>query len=146
MSKKAKVTIGAIVSIIVVVGIGLLGLGEAIYRNSDGERGWSLGASVYELFGWDADAYRSDFGRGRVTRGGEANLLDLPLVDEDGDGVPDRVQVPVEATFGHGFGSRFAYGRHSFGVVGRMFCWGCFALVIGAGLLYYRWRRNQAHG
>jgi hypothetical protein len=142
MSKKAKVTIGAIVSIIIVVGIGLLGLGEAVYRNSDGERGWSLGASVYELFGWDADAYRSDFGRGRLTRGGEADLWDLPLVDEDGDGVPDRVQVPVEGASGRSF----ARGRHSFGVVGGLFCWGFFALAIGVGFLFYRRRRNQAHG
>ena len=146
MSKKSKVTIGVFVSVIVVVGIGLLGLGEAIYRNSDGERGWSLGAGVYELFGWDADAYRSDFGRGRVTRGGEADLLDLPLEDEDGDGVPDRVQVPVEAAFGRGFGSRFDRGRHSFGSVGRLFCWVFFALAIGAVILFYRRRRDQAHG
>ena len=145
MSKKSIVTIGLVISVIVVVGIGLLGLGEAIYRNSDGQRGWSLGAGVYELFGWDADAYRSDFSRGRVVRGGEADPLDLPLVDEDGDGVPDRVQVPVEAVFGRGFGSRFGRGGHSFGVVGRMFCWGFFGLAIGAGFMLYRRRRNQAH-
>jgi hypothetical protein len=145
MSNRSKVTIGVIVAAIVVVGIGLLGLGEAIYRKSDGERGWSLGAGVYELFGWDADAYRSDFGRGGMARGGEAELLDLPLVDEDGDGVPDRVQVPEEAAFGRGFGSRFDRSRHPFGVVGRLFCWGFFALVIGAGFVLYRRRRNRAH-
>ena len=146
MSKTHKVTIGVVVAVIVVVGFGLLGLGEAIYRNSDGERGWSLGAGVYQLFGWDADAYRSDFGRGRLARGWEADLLDLPLVDEDGDGVPDRVQVPAEAAFGRGVGSRFARDGHSFGFVGRLFCWGFIALAIGAGFLFYRRRRNKAQG
>jgi hypothetical protein len=139
MFNNRKVIIGVVVAAIVIVGIGLLGLGEAIYRHSDGERGWSVGAGLYELLGWDAEDYRSDFGRGRDSEDGS---WDLSLVDEDGDGVPDRVRIPEEATFDRGF----ARGRRSFGFARGLFCLSFVAMAIVAGVLFYRRRRDQAQG
>lgn len=134
MFNNRKVIVGVVVATIVIVGIGLLGLGEAIYRHSDGERGWSVGAGLYELLGWDADDYRSDF------HDSEGESLDLSLVDEDGDGVPDRVRISEEAVWGHGF----ARGRRSFGFARRLFCLSFVAMAIVAGVLLYHRRRNQA--
>lgn len=80
MSKRGKVVIGVIVVAIVVVGLGLLRWGEMVYRASDGERGWSMGATVYQALGWGSEAYRADldraapeegaFGRGRIAHSG----------------------------------------------------------------------------
>jgi hypothetical protein len=67
MSRKWQVAIGVIVAVVVLSGMGVLRWGGMIYRASDGERGWSLGATVYELLGWGAEAYRSDFGWDRAT-------------------------------------------------------------------------------
>jgi hypothetical protein len=67
MSRKWQVAIGVIVAVVALSGICMLRWGGMIYRASDGERGWSLGATVYELLGWGAEAYRSDFGWDRAT-------------------------------------------------------------------------------
>jgi len=67
MSKKWQVVIGVIVAVVVLGGIGALRWGGMVYRASDGERGWSLGASVYELLGWGEEAYRADFDWDRAT-------------------------------------------------------------------------------
>lgn len=67
MSRKWQVAIGVIVAVVALSGISALRWGGMVYRASDGERGWSLGAAVYELLGWGAEAYRSDFGWERAT-------------------------------------------------------------------------------
>ena len=126
MSQRRKVAIGVIVAAIVVVGLGLLRWSGMVYRVSDGERGWSLGATVYEALGWGSEAYRSDFGWDRA--------------------------VPEEGAFGAGRIARF--GRHSglshgwrhgrafgpFRAVGGLGCLAFLAALIGLGV--FLWRRQ----
>jgi hypothetical protein len=100
MSTKWKVTIGVIVAAVVVSGIGLLCLGSVIYRNSDGEYGWSPVAYVSELvWGAGASAYLPEPSWGPAA-------YKVRLVDDDEDGVPDRgvIEVPTAAAFGWDFG------------------------------------------
>lgn len=121
MSKKWKIAVGVIVAVVAFTGLGLLRWGEAIYWISGGERGWSLGVSAYQVLGWGSEAYRSDFGWDDALEGEEARWtdeFDARLVDDDGDGVPDRavVEVPSEhrGRFGHGFDHDIDHGisRH----------------------------------
>ena len=112
MSKRGKVVIGVVVVAIVVVGLGLLRWGGMVYRASDGARGWSLGATVYQALGWGVDAYRADFGR----------------VAPEGEGLGRG----HGAHFGHGFGP-FRAVR---GLGGLVFL----AALIGLGV--FLWRRQ----
>lgn len=143
MSRKQKITIGVIVAIIVVVGGGLLRWGSVVYWNSDGERGWSLGAAVYELLGWGSEAYRDDFGREHVLYDGE-DALGVHLVDDDEDGVPDRGVVETFTGSVSVFGHRTPFGRvrgHG-GKLGGLMCLVPLALLGGLAVVFYRQRRK----
>ena len=110
MSKKWKVAIGVVVAVVIVCGIGLLHMGSMIYWGSGGEWGWSPAASIAELvWGPGASEYIPRFGRGLAADKGEAGTLpqlEVRLVDDNGDGVPDRgvLEVPAGLPFGQGFG------------------------------------------
>lgn len=141
MSNKHRITIGIIVAVVVVVA-GLLHWGNAVYWSSDGQRGWSLGVLAYELLGWDAADYRSDFGRDWDAAGAEQ--LELSLLDDDGDAVPDRgvVQVPSETVSTRRSGRWF--GLHSFGRGSGLSHGGgrliFLALLIGLGIFFFHRR------
>lgn len=135
MPKKQIIGIAVLVvaSVVVCTGMGLLHWGEAIYQFSDGERGWSLGASAYQALGWGAEAYRSDFG------------LD-DAVDEGGVSDHAVVEVPVDhrGCFGHGFGGRRGRLGHASSRrgVGHLIFW---ALLAGLGvILFRRWREARS--
>lgn len=162
MSKKVKIIIGITVAAIIVIGGGLLHWGSLIYWNSDGERGWSLGASVYEFLGWDARAYKSDMGWKRVddVEGARwTDRLEVRLVDDDKDGTPDRgvVETPAESTLGRDFSdrhsffgrvrdSRFGEHRHSpFGILAGLTCLGFFGLLGGLAILFLYRQSHKAH-
>jgi len=84
MSKKWKITIGVVVAAVVVAGVGLAVWGAVTFRNRVYEHGWVPGE-------WRTEA---------------ATELEVRLVDDDGDGVPDRgvIEVPAGLPFGRGFG------------------------------------------
>ena len=126
MSRKWKVSIGIIAVVMIVAGV--LRWGSVVYRNSDGERGWSLGAAVYELLGWGSEAYRADFHE-RV------------VYDEDADeGVSLRV---ADRRFGHWFG----VGREGHfgpaGFVGGLVRLAFLALVVGLVVVFFHRRRRK---
>jgi len=178
VSKKWKVAIGVIIAAIVVSGIGLLGLGRVVYWNSGGERGWSPAAYISELvWGPGASAYIPKPGWGPAAHKGEAKVVtqlrcpepcpeqsrrvvegEVRLVDDDGDGVPDRgvieapTGLPFGRHFGPGHGSRFGpgHGPHfgrGFGlflIIGGLFRLAFLALLIGLAVAcFYRWRRAK---
>ena len=61
MSKKQWIVIGVVIVFVFMIVGGLLRWGERVYRASSGQRGWSIGASVYQMLGWGADAYQKDW-------------------------------------------------------------------------------------
>jgi hypothetical protein len=83
MSKKWKIAIGAVIAAVVVSGIALAVWGAVTFRNR-----------VYE-HGWGPGEWRT-----------EAATQEVRLVDDNGDGVPDRgvIEVPAGLPFGRGFG------------------------------------------
>lgn len=120
MSKNWKIALGVIIAVVIITGMGLLRWGGVVYRLSDGERGWSLGAAVYQMLGWGTEAYQEDFDRAYSLSDGEAELGDLY----------------GHKRFGRGFG-RAGFG----GGVGRLLF---LAFLIGLGiLLYRRWRQAR---
>jgi len=150
MSKKWKIVIGVVAVAVVSVGIALSIWGIVTFRSRGHERGWMPGA------------YR---------RGPEvATQLEVELVDDDGDGVPDRgvIDIPTAAAFGPGRGRHFGYaqGRMHFGrgfgpggglpygsafgpflIVGGLARLAFLALLIGAAILFLRrrcWARPPA--
>lgn len=167
MSKKWKVAIGIVIAVIVVSGIGLLRLGRMLNWNSDGKYGWNPAVYISELvWGTGASTYLPEFGWDSVAHMGQAEWTtewEVRLVDDDGDGVPDRgvIEAPTAAAFDRGFdlgcGSPFGYahGKHfgrgfgsgragrAFGpflIVGGMACLAFFALLIGLGVDFFRCR------
>jgi len=97
MSKK-KIAIGAIVAV-VVAGVALAVWGAVTFRNRVHEYGWEPRAHQ-----WGPEA---------------TTQLEVRLVDDDGDGIPDRgvIEVPADLPFGRGFspGRRLPFGpSHSF--------------------------------
>jgi hypothetical protein len=143
MSRKWKIVIAGVVALVVVVGIGLSIAGVVRFRRGLHGGAWESRPQ------WESEkAYYE---------------LEVELVDDDGDGVPDRgvIELPREAAFGRGhfFGGRLALGRsarfgpwrgmgfggHPFGsfpVVGGLirlvFLAG--AIVLGV-VLYRQWRK-----
>jgi hypothetical protein len=84
MSKKWKIAIGVVVAAVVVAGVGLAVWGAVTFRSRVYEHGWGPGE-------WRTEA---------------ATELEVRLVDDDGDGVPDRgvIEAPAGLPFGRGFG------------------------------------------
>jgi hypothetical protein len=174
MSKKWKVAIGVVVAVVIVCGIGLLYLSSMIYRNSGGERGWSPAAYIAELiWGPGASAYIPKHGWGPAAYKGKAGAvtqLEVRLLDDNGDGIPDRgvIEVPkglhhgwgyspspmlrTSPPFGPGHGLHFGRGLGPhFGrgfaplIVGGLFCLAFLALLIGLAVACFRcWRRAKA--
>jgi hypothetical protein len=171
MSKKWKIAIGVVVAIVIVCGIGLLHLGSVIYRSSGGERGWSPMAYLSELIwgpgasahiprpGWGPTAYKKE-------EAGAVTQLGVRLVDDNGDGIPDRgvIEVPTGLPFGRGFspgrrlpfgpgrglrfgggfGPHFGWGFSPFLIVGGLFRLAFLALlIILAVACFRRWSRAK---
>jgi hypothetical protein len=146
MSKKWKIAIGVVIAAVVVAGVALAVWGVVTFRNR-----------AYE-YGWSPRAYK---------RGSEATTqLEVRLVDDDGDGIPDRgvVEVPEDLQhswgydpsilrrgsrpamlrggphFGHGFGLHFGWGSGPFFIVGGLFRLAFLALLIGLAVAFFRHR------
>lgn len=135
MSKKwiIAIVVCAIVCVVACVGMGMLRWGEMVYRLSDGERGWSVGVAVYQLFGWDAEAYEDDFGQTRR------------LVDECEEGAVDCAETSVRLARHRG---HFANGRLGYRGAPRflagLVCLGSLGLLIVPGVIIYRrWRSTR---
>jgi len=86
MSKKWKIAIGAVIAAVVIAGIALATWGAVTFRHRIYEHGWEPRAHK-----WGSEA---------------TTQLEVRLVDDDGDGVPDRgvIEVPTGLPFGRGFG------------------------------------------
>jgi hypothetical protein len=141
MSKKwiVAIVVCTIVCIIACAGMGVLRWGEMIYRQSDGQRGWSVGVAVYQLLGWDAEAYEEDFGQ----------LHRLTVDDVDGETSADCVEIDasvghhrellrgyhLDGRFGRHGGPRFLAGLACVGFLGLM--------VVPAVFVYRRWRGTR---
>jgi len=148
MSKKWKIAIGAVIAAVVVAGVALALWGVVTFRNRVYEHGWEPRAHK-----WGPEA---------------TTQLEVRLVDDDGDGVPDRgvIEVPMGLPFGRGFapgrapsnmlrtGSRFGPGQslgphfgRGFGpflIVGGLFRLAFLALLIGLGVACFRrWGRAK---
>ena len=144
MSRKWKIAIGAVIAVVVVAGVALAVWGAVTFRSRGYPHGWEHGE-------WGPEA---------------ATQLEVRLVDDDGDGVPDRgvIEVPTGLPFGQGFGpghgSRFGpghglhfgrgFGPHfgrGFGpflIVGGLFRLAFLALLIGLAVACFRcWSRAK---
>jgi hypothetical protein len=133
MSKKWKIAIGAVIAAVVVAGVALTVWGAVTFRNR-----------VYE-HGWEPRTHK---------RGPEATTqLEVRLVDDDGDGVPDRgvIEVPEDLHpgwgygphFGRGYGPHFGRGFGPFLILGGLFRLAFLALLIGLAVAFFR-HRNRA--
>ena len=142
MSKKWKVVIGVVAAAVVVVGIALPICGMVIFRSRGYERGWVPGA-----YRWEPEV---------------ATRLEVDLVDDDGDGVPDRgvIDVPTAVAFGPGCGRPFVHARGGhfgrgfgpgrglpfgpafgpFRIVGGLARLAFLALLIGLSIIFFRHR------
>jgi hypothetical protein len=147
MSKKWKIAVGAVIAAVVVAGVALSVWGAVTFRNR-----------VYE-HGWESGVHK---------RGPEATTqLEVRLLDDNGDGMPDRgvIEFPTGLPFGQGlgpgrdlhfgpghglyFGRGFSphFGR-GFGplpIVGGLFRLAFLALLIGLAVAFFR-RRPSAKG
>lgn len=144
MSKGWKIAIGVVIAVVVIVGIGLPIAGLAIFRNWGHERSWRLGM----VHRWESEA---------DVLPPAASQLEVNLVDDDGDGVPDRgvIEFPTKAALAPGRGMHFGRGfRPGRGIRGRAF--GPFLIVGGlvhlallavvvflSIALYRHWRKAQ---
>jgi hypothetical protein len=120
MSKKWKVAIGVIVAAVVVAGIALAVWGAVTFRNRVQEYGWEPRAHK-----WGPEA---------------TTQVEVRLVDDDGDGIPDRgvIEAPTGLPFGRGFGPFF--------IVGGLFRLAFLALLIGLAVAFFRhrpWAKGQ---
>ena len=132
MSKNWKITIGVIIAVIVLVGLGMLRWGSRVYWTSGGERGWSLGASIYQMLGWGTEAYRADFG-----------WDDYEDCESDCDAVENSWDH--HRRFGPGFVRHRDRGGHVF-FAGGMGCLSFFVLLslVGLGVVgFRRWRETH---
>lgn len=133
MSKKwiIVIALAVVLGIIACAGMGVLRGGEVIYRRSGGERGWSLGVSVYQMLGWGAEAYEEDFGRAHLEDAEEGECADE--FEDD---------LHTGRRFGHKRG-RFGHGPFRF--LGGLGCLMFLALLaIPGALLYRHWRKGRS--
>ncbi len=94
MSKKWKITIGVVVAAVVVAGVGLAVWGAVTFRSRVYERAWQPRAHK-----WGPEA-KTELRCPELVEG------EVRLVDDDGDGVPDRgvIEVPEDLQYGWGYG------------------------------------------
>jgi hypothetical protein len=144
MSRKWKMAMGVIVAAVVIAGVALAVWGAVTLRSRVYEHGWGPGE-------WRTEA---------------ATELEVRLMDDDGDGIPDRgvIKVPADLPFGRGFtpgrrlpvgpGHGFDFGRgfgphfgRGFGpflFVGGLFRLAFLALLIGLAVACFRrWSRAK---
>jgi hypothetical protein len=141
VSKKWKIAIGVIIAAVVVGGVALAAWGAVTFRSRVYEHGWQPRAHK-----WGPEA---------------TTQLEVRLVDDDGDGIPDRgvIEVPEDLQhgwgygphfgsghrpcFGRGFGPHFGPGFGPFFIVGGLFRLAFLALLIGLAVAFFR-HRNRA--
>jgi hypothetical protein len=89
MSKKWKIALGAVIAAVVIAGVALAVWGAVTFRNRVHEYGWEPRAHK-----WGPEA---------------TTQLEVRLVDDDGDGIPDRgvIEVPEDLQYGWGYGPSF---------------------------------------
>ena len=88
MSKGLKIGLIVVVVVMLLGGLAALRFGAAVYHLSDGERGWSVGAAVYDLLGWGEEAFQSDFS---FSRRFATDAEDAPDDDALVSGAPARL-------------------------------------------------------
>jgi hypothetical protein len=162
VSKKWKVAIGVVIAAVVVAGVALAAWGAVTFRNRVYERGWQPGVHK-----WGPEAATQlrcpepcPEPRRRVVEG------EVRLVDDDGDGIPDRgvIEAPAGLPFGRSFGPGrgpstmlrtgscfgpghglyFGRGFGPFFIVGGLFRLAFLALLIGLGVVCFRcWSRAK---
>ena len=146
MLRKWKIAIGVIVAALVIAGVALAVWGAVTFRSRVYEHGWQA-----RMHKWEPEA---------------ATQLEVRLVDDDGDGVPDRgvIEMPEDLQygcgygpsilrrgsrpamlrgsphFGHGFGSHFGWGSGPFFIVGGLLRLAFLALLIGLAVAFFRHR------
>jgi hypothetical protein len=142
MSKKWKITIGAVIAAVVVAGVALAVWGVVTFGHRVYEHGWEPGVHK-----WGPEA---------------TTQLEVRLLDDNEDGIPDRgvIEVLTGLPSGRGFGpsrdSRFGpghglyFGRgfsphfgRGFGpllIVGGLFRLAFLALLIGLAVAFFRHR------
>jgi hypothetical protein len=135
MARKWKIIIGVAVALAVVACVAVPIVGVVLFRGR------------MHAFGWEPEEmHRWESGEARHRE------LEVELVDDDGDGVPDRgvVELPEEMAFGRGhfIGRRFAGGRFGgrafgpFSFVGGLIRLALLVGVVTLGLVFYRkWRK-----
>jgi hypothetical protein len=146
MSKKWKVAIGVIAAAILVAGIALAVWGAVTFRNRVHQYGWEP-----RVHRWESEA---------------TTQLEVRLVDDDGDGIPDRgvIEFPTGLPFGQGFGPgrdlhfgpghglysgrgfgpHFGRGFGPFLIVGGLFRLAFLVLLIGLAVAFFRhWNRAK---
>jgi hypothetical protein len=86
MSRKWKIALGAVIAAVVIAGVALAAWGAVTFRNRVHEYGWEPRAHK-----WGPEA---------------TTQLEVRLVDDDGDGIPDRgvIEVPEDLQYGWGYG------------------------------------------
>jgi len=109
MSKKWKIAIGVVIAAVVIAGVAMAVWGAVTFRNRVHEYGWEPRAHK-----WGPEATtqlrrpkpRPEQSR-RVVEG------EVRLVDDDGDGIPDRgvIEVPEDLQHGWGYGPHFGSGH-----------------------------------
>ena len=144
MSKKWKIVVGIVVVLVIVGCVTLPIVGMVFFRDR------------FHGIGWEPILHRWEDAR-------ETHRLEVELIDDDEDGVPDRRVIEFPAEGGTGFdrgrfvGGRFVHGRNvrghldhfgprrAFGpffIVGGLVRLACLAGVIVLGVVFYRkWRK-----
>jgi hypothetical protein len=138
MSKKWKIAIGAVIAAGVVAGVALAVWGAVTFRYRVHEHGWEPMAHK-----WGPEA---------------TSQLEVRLLDDGGDGIPDRgvIEAPTGLPFGRGFGPgygprfgrgfgpHFGWGFGPFFIVGGLFRLALLALLIGLAIAFFRhWNRAK---
>jgi hypothetical protein len=158
MSRKWKIAIGVIVAAVVIAGVALAVWGAVTFRNRVHEYGWEPRAHK-----WGPEATTQ-------LRCPELIEGEVRLVDDDGDGIPDRgvIEVPEDLQHGWGYGAHFGSGHRPrfvwgfgpstmlrtgphfgwgfgpFRIVGGLFRLAFLALLIGLAVACFRcWSRAK---
>lgn len=130
MARKWKIIIGVAIALVVIACVAVPIVGVVLFKGRMHEFGWRPG----EMQRWKP---------GEV----QHNESEVELIDDDGDGVPDRgvIEVPEGMLSGRGrfIGGRF--GGRAFGpflFVGRLIRLALLVGVVALGLVFYRkWRK-----